>query len=171
MIPLMRTNACIDTSRVFGLLALVLLISSMSNSVTASTLYKWIDKDGKISYQDRPPPVGQAYEEKSFADKSPASESDADLNSEIKLPVDFYISNDCSTCDSVRTILEMNRVPYNQLLIDFNDKYQQRLIDIVGALIVPTVTIGGEPVTNLNRSSLESALSAGGHPEPRLTEH
>ena len=138
----------------------------LSSNLSAVSLYKWIDAEGNVSYQDTPPPVGQAFEEKSFADKTPSSSLPA--NSGSRLPVSLYISNDCANCNAVRTILEMNKVPYKQYLTDFNKDIQQELFTISGSNKVPAVVIGKQVVDKLDRRSLESALRQGGHPWPPL---
>lgn len=134
----------------------------------AVSLYKWVDSDGNISYQDRPPSAGQKFEEKIFSDSVASTTRTSETGTQ--LPISLYVSNDCSNCDAVRIILEMNKVPYKQHLIDFNQDIQQALLAISGSNKVPTVVIGEQVIEQLDRRSLENALRLGGHPRPPLIE-
>lgn len=108
----------------------------------------------QVNRIDRPPASGQAYEEKMFSDRAPAVDSTARPGSQ--LPVSLYVSSDCRNCELVRTILEMNKVPYNQYLTDFNNDIQQQLLEISGSDKVPTVVIGEKVIDKLDRSSTRS---------------
>lgn len=139
-----------------------------SFDLLAVTLYKWVDADGNVSYQSSPPLGGQAFEEKSFSDSKPSS-TQATVNGN-QLPVSFYISKDCRNCEMVRTILEMNKVPYTQHLTDFNPEIQQDLLAVSGSNKVPAVVIGDQLIKDLDPRSLESALRLSGYPRPALIE-
>lgn len=149
-------------------LAFTLFIATTlsSNTVSALTLYKWIDADGKVSYQDSPPPSGHLFEKKIIQQatlkKTPAATND----STIKEPIEFYFSSECSKCDEVRAILQANNVPFIQNLIDYNPKKKQALIELTGSDAVPILTIGGKTIPELDQSNLEIALRNGGYPEP-----
>lgn len=138
----------------------------VSFELSAISLYKWVDAEGNVSYQDSPPASGQAFEEKTFSDRAPAIGTTA--RPESQLPVSLYVSSDCKNCEFVRTILEMNKVPYKQYLTDFNKDIQQQLLEISGSNRVPTVVIGEKVIDKLDRESLEIALRLGGHPRPSL---
>ncbi len=88
----------------------------------AVTLYKWVDADGNISYQDSPPPPGQKYEERSFSDEGART---GDRNAEIardrairENPVTLYRADNCESCDLVETILDANDAPYTMVPVD-----------------------------------------------------
>ena len=148
---------------IFSLVPILFLTDAL-----AISLYKWVDAEGNVSYQDSPPPSGQTFEEKTFTGQAavPGKAS----NSSSQLPVLFYVSSDCNDCGTVRVILEMNKVPYKQILIDFNEQAQQQLLATSGSNKVPTVVIGDQVIEQLDRRYLENALRAGGHPRPRLIE-
>jgi len=139
-----------------------------SFELSAISLYKWVDAEGNVSYQDSLPLKGQVFEEKSISDNVPASNQTT--NDGGQLSVSFYVSNDCSRCEAVRTILEMNKVPYNQYLTDFNQDIQQQLLEISGSTRVPAVVIGERVIDKLDRRNLESALRLSGYNKPALIE-
>jgi len=150
----------------YGLVSSIILLTMFSSNSFAVKLYKWIDAEGKVSYQDRPPPSGQAYEEKSFTDQGTRSGSNPEINRARAIrdnPVTLYIAENCDSCDTVRSILEMNNVPFEQLAVDENAELQKKLKNIAGSIRVPTLTIGDTVVQELDRNRIEDALKAGGY--------
>jgi len=138
----------------------VLLLLLLSSPSLAISLYKWVDTEGRVSYQDRPPPAGQVFEEKTITDKAPDPTS---ISERAPLPVVLYFTGDCPACDRVRNILQSNQVAFIQHLIDYNSSVQQELKRLAGTTNVPALSIGGRLVTHLDRISLESSLRAAGY--------
>jgi serine protease Do len=51
----------------------ILILSSAASRVLSAEIYKWKDKDGKISFSDSPPPAGVDTEVKTFKDEPPST--------------------------------------------------------------------------------------------------
>lgn len=144
------------------------LLSTVGVANAAETkLYKWTDSDGKVSYQDIPPPDGQKFEEKSFTHQG----ADTQRNSVVSLdsaarenPVTLYVINPCESCDLVRTILDMNQIPYAQIDIEADTDATKELVKIAGAARVPTLTVGDEVISGFNRNEIEDTLKQQGYP-------
>ncbi len=93
-----------------------LLVCSIS-STTATELYKWIDSDGNVTYQDTAPPSNVSYEEQTYADPSETLREEVNLSIESaaeESPVSFYSVPSCDSCDLVRLYLEKNVVPFTE---------------------------------------------------------
>jgi len=149
-----------------GLVSSIILLTLFSANSFAVKLYKWVDAEGKVSYQDRPPPSGQAYEEKSFTDEGTNNSSNPDVIRARAIrdnPVTLYTAENCDSCDTVRTILEMNKVPFEQVPVDSSTQLQEKLKNIAGSIRVPTLTIGETVVQQLDRNRIEDALRTGGY--------
>ena len=145
------------------LLALLLL----SANTWAVKLYKWTDSDGQVFYQDEPPPSGQRFEEKSFSDQGTNTLTNAALNranAVIQNPVALYTAANCESCDLIRTVLEMNQIPFQNIEVQDNPSAQQALMELVGALRVPSLMIGETVVGEFDRSSIEDILKESGYP-------
>lgn len=145
-----------------------LLFAMVSTQAAEVKLYKWIDADGKISYQDKPPPEGQKFEEKSFTDQGANTERNSDVDrSEAarENPVTLYVVKDsCDSCDLVRTILDLNQIPYKQIDIEADEDALKNLIKLAGSARVPTITIGDKVVTGFDRNGIEDTLKESGYP-------
>jgi glutaredoxin len=139
--------------------------AGLSLSATAATLYKWVDEQGNIVYQDTPPASDVPYEEQSIAD----SEDDLDQAAQIAhavaaSPVTLYAIADCDSCDVVRIVLQKRGVPFSEEDAGTDIAIQQELMAKAGRLEVPTVTIGDQILVGYSRQPLHDALDAAGYP-------
>jgi len=146
-----------------------MLAMCYSTTTLAVKLYKWVDDEGNISYQDTAPPAGRKYEEKSFSDEGART---GDTNAEVarsraiqENPVVLYAANNCDSCDLVSRILESNYIPYDTIEVDTDSSAQQELIELIGSIRVPTLTIGDEVLNGSNRAMIENALTRNGYPK------
>jgi len=153
-------------------LAGISLAIMMPASSFAVTLYKWIDDEGNVSYQDTPPPAGRDFEQKSFSREGTRT---GDTNTEIALsraareyPVKVYIAKNCESCDRVVEILESNSVPYESVEVDTDADAQRKLIELVGSMRVPALIIGDKLIDDINRTTIEDTLTRSGYPKARM---
>jgi len=135
----------------------------------AATLYKWIDKDGKVTYQDQPPPPGAGrVEEREIKDVgSDQSETIAEIAK--KHPVVIYTIPKCSSCDLVRDYLQKRLIPFTEKNVALgNLANQKEMQDKVGDVIVPTILVGAKVMKGgYIESLLEGELDAAGYPNPK----
>ncbi|MCP4009376.1 MAG: glutaredoxin family protein, partial [Proteobacteria bacterium] len=80
-------------------------------------------------------------------------------------PVMLYIAENCDSCDLVSRILESNNVPYDKTQVDNDPEAQKILLDLVGSLRVPTITIGEIVIEGSNRATIEDTLRRNGYPQ------
>ncbi len=152
------------------ILSTLLLLIGLCSTASAVTLYKWTDADGNVSYQDQQPPPGQKYEEKSYSDQGANTQSNPDIDrskAARENPVTLYVAPDCSSCDLARTVLDLHKIPYENVDVEENHIAQQQLIKIAGAVRVPSVTVGSEVITGFDRNRIEDALKLKGYPITR----
>jgi len=154
-----------------SLLGSIMLAFILPTTSFAVTLYKWVDDEGNISYQDTPPPAGQNYEEKSFSNEGART---GDTNTEISMaraarenPIKVYTAQNCESCDRVIEILESNNVPFETIEVDTDFAAQKALIELVGSMRVPALAIGDKLLEAANRATIEDALTRSGYPEAR----
>lgn len=154
----------------------------MSSSILAQSLYKWIDEDGNVTYQDSPPPNGSNFEEQVYSDLEDSTDSEGDFSDESddldsadsdqqslneiadEHPVSFYSVESCDSCDLVRLFLENNGIPFAEKDIRTNVTLQQELQSRSGGLQVPTVIVGDKVVDGYSKSALRDALEGKGYP-------
>ena len=144
---------------------LLLLITALP--AHADKAYKWVDKDGRITYHDRPPPEGSGYrvEEKSFIGERPAPKASAAEAAE-KSPVVLYAIPKCPSCDLARLHLQNRKVPFTEKNVESDPKAQAELKQKAGTLFVPTLAVGERVLRGYLESLLEQELDRAGYPRP-----
>lgn len=133
----------------------------------AGKLYKWVDKDGKVSYHDRPPSeAGYRVEEKNLGGRSGAASS---IPSEVleKFPVVLYTAPKCTSCDLARAYLKDRGVPFTEKNVEGDRKLQDELIKQAGGLAVPTIMVGTKVMKGYMESLLEGELDDAGYPKTK----
>ncbi len=132
-----------------------------------ATLYKWVDENGNVTYQDTPPPGNVQYEE-SVVDPLPEPlPEDAGRQIEeaaLENPVSLYTVPSCDTCDLVRLYLESNSIPFAEKDVRNNLETQAELEKLTGTLTVPTLVIGEQVIDGYSRSAIRAALASAGFP-------
>lgn len=134
----------------------------------AGKLYKWVDKDGHVSYHDRPPPSdGYRVEEKDLGGRGANRAATIPTDVLEKFPVVLYSARKCSSCDSARSYLKDRGVPFTEKNVDGDRKLQDELIKQSGGLSVPTITVGSKIMQGYLESLLEGELDQAGYPKPK----
>jgi glutaredoxin len=147
------------------LLCLVVLFPASS---LATTLYKWVDADGKISYQDRPPPKNaKILEEREIN----APETTAPILDGV--PVVIYTLDNCVRCDEVITWMTARGVPIEQRPLQEDREAQRQILELSNGLSAPTLFIDDKFVTDTSEASMLTALRDAEYnlvlPEPDTT--
>lgn len=132
----------------------------------AQKLYKWVDKEGRVSYHDQPPvnDAGYRVEEKAIntggkSSVGPAAEAAA------KFPVILYSAPKCSSCDVARAHLQKRAVPFSEKNVEGNRKLQEELTKQSGGLAVPTIAVGPKIMRGYLESLLDGELDEAGYPK------
>jgi len=91
--------------------AFALMLSFCSNSY-AGKMYKWVDKNGVVSYQDQPPPKNA----KVLSEKTVGPNLNTEEGEGSGLPkVVVYTVENCESCDQVIALMMKAAVPHIEL--------------------------------------------------------
>ncbi len=148
-------------------LLLSIFAASISTQLNAASLYKWVDEDGNIVYQDTPPPGNVDFEESKVDGVRPALSTDTGKQIEDAArenPVSLFTVPVCDSCDLVRLLLEKKSIPFAEKDVRNNQETQAELQEIAGALSVPTLVIGSKVLDGFSRSAITEALEEAGFP-------
>jgi glutaredoxin 3 len=80
--------------------------------------------------------------------------------------VQMYTTAWCGYCVRAKTLLESRGIPFEEITLDDEPGFRQRLIDLTGGWTVPQILIDGEPVGGytelwqLDRSGQLAGLAA-----------
>ena len=156
------------------ILSICLLLITIANadSAFATKLYKWVDKDGNISYQDTPPPEGsQVIKEEEITSPSPTNaeptSTDADQTSESTIvfrqqPVVVYTVPNCPACELLLEKLQGWDIPASQQSLQNRD-VQARILASSDSLSAPTLFIGESLIADHSDQSLSAELQKAGY--------
>lgn len=132
----------------------------------ATEVYRWIDKDGKVVYSDSaPPPNAKNAELRRLGtnavdvDKVPFATRDAAK----KNPVTLYANNCGEPCDNARQFLSKRGVPFVTKNPEASQADADALKKLIGALEVPVLVLGKNPIKGYDAGSWEAALDAAGY--------
>ena len=143
--------------------AFTLILFGSSNAV-AGKLYKWVDDNGIISYQDQPPPESATIlSEKEFNLKSSDRSNSKNSNSSDDLPkVVVYIVDNCNLCDELISVLRASKVAHITLPLASDREAQNKILQKTGKIIAPSIFIGDDLVQGGTEENLKEKLSNAG---------
>lgn len=146
----------------------ILLLVLLASAVQAQT-YRWVDKEGKVHYGDRPPAAaaGQAQERRlgtPAADKTlPFGMQQAVAN----FPVTLYVTADCAEgCKEGREYLKARGIPFSEKNVASSEDIEA-LKKLAGGseAVVPVLSVGSKNAKGWLQGDWQRLLDAAGYPK------
>ncbi|GHA09972.1 hypothetical protein GCM10008090_19420 [Arenicella chitinivorans] len=146
-------------SNYIRVVSVALLTTLISTSAGAQKLYKWVDAQGNISYQDQPPPEsGKLLEEKTVAQ----GKSNAATATGNQPTIKVYTVDSCAPCAQVVLNLMKMGVPHVELPLNDDREAQSLILEKTSSLIAPTILIGDQVLQAPSEADLkQSVIDAG----------
>ncbi|MGK0374794.1 MAG: glutaredoxin [Arenicella sp.] len=139
---------------------LVSLITMAATSAHAAKLYKWVDANGNISYQDQPPPkTGKILSEKEVVLKNDSAQQE---NQNLPEVVIYTVSN-CTLCDRLVWVLKENKVPHIELALEDDRDAQKKILAKSNSIIAPSIFIGENILQGGSEENLKEQLRSVGY--------
>lgn len=142
---------------------LVLTVSFL-RVATAGELYKWVNEEGRVTYQGSPPPENATGVEKTEI-KSPAPDILEEDKAEIA-PILFYSSSDCKICDDARSYFQDLGVSFEEVSLTENEDKVKELDEKIGYSDAPILKIGEKYITGFNKKLVSNILKKEGYEVP-----
>lgn len=147
-----------------GITAFALLIACAH----AQPLYRWVDKNGRVTYSQSPPPAGAA---KSVQPKNLGSSvvetSTLPYAAQVAVknfPVTLYASPDCGApCDEGRASLQKRGIPFKEVSVT-DQKGLDLLKSLSGKSQVPVIQIGSRTLSGYEAATWKNSLDEVGYP-------
>jgi glutaredoxin len=152
--------------KTFFLMISILLLAT--SSVHAGSLFKWIDKDGKVHYGDKPAEDAVAAEQKKFS--ATGASGDDELPYGVRkakqdFPVTLYVTEKCGEpCVQAQSFLNKRGIPYtekNLLTAEEFDAFKAT----TGSNGVPALTVGKTVLKGYEAGQWNSELDIAGYPK------
>ena len=157
-------------SFIAGALAFAVAAACADASAQA-TLYRWVDKDGKVHFTDTPPPADATKaEQRRFGDSAPDQQLPFATQAAMKKsPVMLWVVPNCEPCAQGRELLANRGIPFSERDAQSNVETQAAFKKLTGGdLNVPLLEVGGERVRGFEPGQWNAALDAAGYPRTRL---
>jgi len=157
-----------SAKRIVPLVAAVAL--GLTAVADAQTLYRWVDKDGKVQFSDVPPNSDVKVTEKAVR----AGEPDSQLSFATQVamknnPVTLYSGRDCTeACGQARNLLAKRGIPYSERDAQGNQEAADALKAMIDDLFIPTLAVGKVPLKGFSENAWHSALDTAGYPRTIL---
>jgi glutaredoxin len=146
-------------------LLLTLLCAGLAH---AQGVYKWVDKDGKVYYGDRPP-AGPGFKVQERQMAAPAAEKQVSfvLRQAISnYPVTLYVSDNCETsCKDGRDFLNQRGIPFTEKLVATQEDVDALKQVSGGATEVPFLQVGSRTYKGWLMTGWQRLLDAAGYPK------
>ena len=137
-----------------------------------TTVYRWVDKDGKVQFTDTPPPKDARSATEKRMGSGGAPDEQVPYATQVaakRHPVTLYTSSDCGDlCSQGRTLLSRRGIPYSEKNAQANPADAEALQKIAGGLQVPVLLVGEDSVKGFSESSWQAALDRAGYARTRL---
>ncbi|MBS1270440.1 MAG: hypothetical protein MAG794_01396 [Gammaproteobacteria bacterium] len=144
--------------RILFYAALVASLLGVTPTASGDKLYKWVDEDGTVTYQGRPPPAASGNVE-----TLPDVISETTPSAEVPdVDVVLYSIKVCDACDLVRKLLLGRRVPFKEKNADKSPEVQAELKEVAGVLSVPVLLIGEQALKGYNKELILNELEEAG---------
>lgn len=143
-------------TRVIPLLSMLLLFGS---TATAETLYRWVDEQGRVSFQDKPP-IKQP-----FTREEVKSASGSGISPERpQVSITFYAIEECEACDLTRQDLITRGLRFTELNPEQDLEVGKTMIERFGKAEVPVMLVGDTMIKGYNPLWLEAELEKADEP-------
>lgn len=154
-----------------GTLFVVAMVALSTMAQAQGTLYKVVDAQGNVTYQDQPPAEDAGSRTESLTVEEPAAatpaandgQRDRVLAAAQSAPLVLFTVPNCDTCDFVRWFLDERELPFEEVDVQGDIENQQRLRDATGEYRVPVVLVGEQPLFGFDRDELLGVLAGAGY--------
>lgn len=153
--------------------ACLLSLMALSFSAGAQTLYKWVDKNGKVHYSDQPPPKEIKKVDQPRLGKGSIETSEQPYETRKAAqdyPVRLFTASDCvSECQTARDFLSRRGIPYSEQSVNSpEDGDAFRKLFKTDSVFLPSVTVGSQQQIGFTEGGWGSLLDAAGYPRTAI---
>lgn len=147
--------------------ACLVLMASYTHSAGADQLYKWVDSQGRVTYQSTPPPDGAADVVETTIGTVGGEDSETPAEQVFETdPIKFYSKPECATCDLARTYFEEMEIPFEEVDIAEDEAIAAKMQKNFGHNNVPTIKVGNKSVTGYEQNTMAKILKDAGYNIP-----
>lgn len=152
--------------------ALAAAIALVPAAADAQSVYRWVDKNGKVHYSDQPPPEEVKNVQQKKVGGGTVEVSQLPYATQVamqKNPVVLYGAPTCGTpCEQGRAVLAKRGIPFSERDVSASEADAEALKKLVGTMDVPVLVIGQNKLKGYEEGTWNSALDSAGYPRTAL---
>lgn len=152
--------------------ALAAAIALVPAAADAQSVYRWVDKNGKVHYSDQPPPEEVKNVQQKRVGGGTVEVSQLPYATQVamqKNPVVLYGAPTCGTpCEQGRAVLAKRGIPFSERDVSASEADAEALKKLVGTMDVPVLVIGQIKLKGYEEGTWNSALDSAGYPRTAL---
>jgi glutaredoxin len=137
-----------------------------------TNVYRWVDRDGKVHFSDAPPPADakdSSSRRMGGGDGAAPQMPFATQQAMKRNPATLFVSNDCAElCASGRALLARRGVPFTERNAQTSAEAAAEVKKLVGAMQVPVLLLGQNPVKGFDEDLWNAALDGAGYARTAL---
>jgi glutaredoxin len=137
-----------------------------------TTVYRWVDKDGKVQFSDSPPPAEAKGASQRRMGGGETADSPLPYATQVaarRNPVALYTGTSCrELCARGRELLEQRGIPFVEHDAESNRADREALKNLTGTTEVPVLVVGENKFKGFDESAWHASLDGAGYPKTRL---
>jgi|CXWK01.1.fsa_nt_gi hypothetical protein len=151
----------------------LLSLAVIASVADAQTLYRWVDKNGKVTYSDQPPPKDIKKVEQPRLKSSTIETSELPYEAQQaarNFPVTLYTAADCKEdCDTARIFLRKRGIPFvEKAMVNTDDAAAFKKLFAVDGLYLPSITVGSLKQQGFEEGTWNGLLDSAGYPRTAI---
>lgn len=150
--------------------ARLLLLALLFATTAYAQTYRWVDKDGKVHYGDRPPAsaAGQVQERRLGAPAADKTLPYGVQQAVASFPVTLYVSADCGDgCTEGRDYLKSRGIPFSEKSVATSEGIEALKKLAGGEAVVPVLMVGAKSAKGWLQGDWQHLLDAAGYPKEK----
>ena len=151
----------------------LLSLAVLASGADAQTLYRWVDRNGKVTYSDQPPPKDIKKVDKPRLGNSSIETSGLSFEAQQAsrdFPVTLFTSPDCAAdCENARALLRKRGIPFSESSIAAPDDaaaFRKRFAS--DKVFVPSLTVGSQKQQGFEEDAWNGLLDSAGYPRTAI---
>ncbi len=148
------------------------LVAAPAFLAAQQTIYRWVDKDGKVVFSDTPPPKEITTSSQKRVGGGYATEVQLPYATQLAMqrnPVTLYTGGDCgSVCEQGRTLLSKRGIPFSERDAGSDPAAAEAVEKAFGERVVPVLVVGESKLKGFDESAWQSTLDTAGYPRTAL---
>ncbi len=149
--------------------AAALTVAVTAFAVSAQSVFRYVDPDGRVVYSDRPPPPDVKNVQTKRLGANYVETSEPSLTAQMaaeRFPATLYTFDCGEVCQNAEGLLNRRGVPFATVDVQKDEQSLARLRTLTGEESAPVLTLGDKIVVKgYSESRWQAALDEAGYPK------